>query len=179
MHFISDHDLLISVFDRTVDSAGMFTLVIPYDFHRLHFFLVPCVELTLYAVAGSVLNVAYTWQARLLVFLGIDVLFGAVTYWAAPYTEELDRWLEFMGRVMIAYVLIGTLVCASLWPDATDEVGPKLFEPWNSFSYVVSLYQGGLSSYELLDLTMVLFFYCYMFYVLYAVGVIGCGGALS
>ncbi len=38
------------------------------------------------------------------------MVFGLCTYIFNPYTEELDRWLEFMGRGLVILVAAGASV---------------------------------------------------------------------
>lgn len=170
--YVADHDLLISVLDTTIDSAGLFTLVIPFQFTRLYWFLVVFLEITMYAVIGASLGVYTDWANRLIAFIVVNNSFGLVTYLANPYTEIMDRWLDFTGRMLINFVLACTIICAQLRPDATASSPHSLYEPWEATSYLLSaLSRPG--TYDVLDAMMVVFFYCYLFYVLYAVGALG------
>jgi hypothetical protein len=172
-NYVSDHDLVFSLLDATIDTAGLFTLVIPYTYTRMFWFLVVFVELTCYAVIGATLNVYSDWVARCIVVLVVNNIFGLITYACNPFTELLDKWLEWVGRLLISIILIFTIVCAQLVPQASESAPIKLFKPWESFQYIVSLGGRSFGVYQTLDITMVIFFYSYVFYVLYVVGVFG------
>lgn len=173
VNYISDHDLLLSVLDTTVDSAGMCTLIIPYNYTRLHWFMVVFLEITCYAVLGASLTLYGDFIIRNVVFIVVNCVFGIVTYLANPYTETTDKWLDFVGRLLIFAVLLGTILCAQMRPHATDGVPVSLYEPWESSYYVTGGAWASFGQYEFVDLFMVLFFYCYVFYVVYAVGALG------
>ena len=49
IEFVTDHDLAISVFDRVLDTGGLFLLICPYDMSRMEWTLIMLVEMTLYA----------------------------------------------------------------------------------------------------------------------------------
>ena len=172
MNYIADHDLLITLLDTTVDSAGLFTLLIPYHYNKLYWFLIIFLEITIYAIIGAVLTTNTTWVNRNIAFLVITIVFGINSYINNPYTELIDKWLDFVGRILIIFILLCTIICAELRPYATNNINTELYKPWDSASYIIhSIQIFGL--YEILDLLMVLFFYAYLFYILYAVGVFG------
>lgn len=172
-NYVADHDLEFSLLDCVVDTAGLFTLCIPYHYTRLRWFLVVLLELTIYAVFGAALNLYTDWVTRDIVFLVVNNVFGFITYLANPYTELMDRWLDFVGRLLITVVLIGTIVCDSLRPFATDTISTELYQPWDSFGYITHEGLQNFGVYQVLDIFMVVFFYCYVAYVLYVVGVFG------
>lgn len=173
IHFVSDHELIVGTLDHTVDSAGFFTFLILYDYNRMYWLLVVFFELFIYVLIGAIGNLYTDWQDRNVYFLVINVIFGFITYFGNPYTEELDRWLEFCGRGLVLVVLIGLILCADLIPDATDSVNTVMYAPWRSLEYIVTIPTRTFGVYQFIDAFMVTYFYCYVLYILYIIGVFG------
>lgn len=175
IYFISEHELIISLFDYTIDSSGLFTLVMLYDYTRMYWFLVVLAELSLYAIVGAILKLYTTWQIRNYMFFCIDVLFGFLTYFVNPYTEEKDKWLEFCGRIMIALVSLGLVVYYETSKSLFVNSGQPIYAPWENFHYFTDLLSGktNFSIGVIIDLFIVLYFYCYIIYILYAIGFFG------
>eukprot|EP00601_Ochromonadales_sp_CCMP2298_P000886 CAMPEP_0173170174 /NCGR_PEP_ID=MMETSP1141-20130122/1096_1 /TAXON_ID=483371 /ORGANISM="non described non described, Strain CCMP2298" /LENGTH=663 /DNA_ID=CAMNT_0014092049 /DNA_START=17 /DNA_END=2005 /DNA_ORIENTATION=+ len=171
--FVAEHELLISVLDATVDSAGMFTLAIPFHFDRMDWLLVLFFELTLYAIGGAALNLYAHWTQRALFFLGVNNIFQLLTYLCDPYTELLDKWLDFNGRLLVSFVLLGTIYCAQQDPDAARDTRTDMYEPWGSFDFAATTALRSFGAYQVVDLCMVVSFYSYVVYVLYAIGALG------
>ena len=82
--------------------------------------------------------------------IGICLLFYGITYLSNPYLEKKDRVLDFTGRVLICWVGIGHIICATS-PQPTAPSGKPiehnnipLYGPTQSFSFFFSLnYTGG------------------------------------
>ncbi len=71
------------------------------------------------------------------------------------------------------YYHTGTVICESLSPHKLYQVDTQLYTPWVSTPYLASASSRTFGPYEFVDLGMVLYFYCYLFYILYAVGFFG------
>ena len=57
--------------------------------------------------------------------VGICVLFYGVTYLSNPYLEKKDRVLDFTGRMLICWVGIGHIICATS-PQPTTLTGKPI-----------------------------------------------------
>lgn len=175
-NFVGEHELFFSpFFDRCVDSAALATLVLPFSYFRLHWILVPLLELTLYAILAAVLNLYAPWQSRNAAFIAVDALFGLLTYIFNPYTEELDRWLEYVGRLLIFAVALGFIVASLLRPANLAAASTGLYSAADNSSYFSSkfLFNGRFGIYNAIDITLSLFFFSYLIYVLRIIGFFG------
>lgn len=174
-YFISEHELVISALDYVLDTGGMMTLCVPYDYDRMYWFLVVLLELVLYVLVGALMKQTATWSDRNLAFLGIDVFFGFLTYFANPYTESMDKWLDFSGRTMIFVICLGLVVNAQLNSDANSAVSTYMYTPWKNISYLTDVV-GLTSIYVFIDVAMVVYFYSYIVYVM---SILGCFGLID
>lgn len=173
-NYIAEHELLISVFDYTIDSAALFLPVILYNYYRFYWFLVVFTEMTLLAVIAALTKILTTWQIRNYAFIAVMVVFGSLSYVFNPYTEEQDRWLEFVGRCLVCIIAAGLIQCDVLIPDATNGVDTFVYEPWKSSSYWRVLFTSAdFGLYEVIDIFITVFLLCYILYVLNMVGVFG------
>lgn len=134
----------------------------------------PLFELTLYAILGAVLNQLSTWTIRNVIFIVINAVFGLITYLGNPYTEELDRWLEFSGRLMLFFIALGLIVAAILEPGKVRTASTSMYSPAsNTVYFTSSKYLWDFGIYDVVDLFMVLYMYSYIIYVLYIIGFFG------
>jgi hypothetical protein len=127
--------------------------------------------MTLQALVAGFTNYYLPWSTRLEVMAGITVFFGILTFFARPYTEVTDRWLDFLGRVLVLVVFVGIVYVKSLLPEGVlDNVDASLYKPWQSFQFIkkMSWLTGAL--YLLIDTIMTLFLYVYFFGILKNVG---------
>lgn len=175
LYFISEHELFISFLDYTIDSSGLSTLIILYDYDRLYWFLVVLLELTVYAVFGAVLKQYTSWQVRNYILFCVNCVFGFLTYACNPYTEEKDRWYEFCGRVLVAIVAIGLVIYTLVSKDIIDGVFVPMYTPWRSFHFFTDLLSGqyAFSLGMVIDILTVIYFYFYLFYTLSDIGFFG------
>jgi hypothetical protein len=175
LYFISDHELLLSFLDYTLDSSGLFTFVILYDFHHLYWFLWVLVELSLYAIFGAFLKSLVSWQIRNYLLFSINGCFGIATYLASPYTEEKDKWFDFCGRILISLVAIGEILYIQVSSQLVENAFVPMYTPWKNFHYFTELFTSVdfLTFGVVIDLLIVIYFYSYLFYLLYAIGFFG------
>lgn len=172
--FVADHQLTITVFDSTMDTSGLFTLICQYDWHRLRFTFMLWIELTMVVLLAAPANYFLTWQMRMEVLGAVNVLFIMLTYLLCPYTELADRWIDFIGRVVVLIVCVGLLFCDTLIPPSSVSVSSSStarYAPWHSFSYVSHVNPATAGLYLLTDLIMVLAVYLYVLGTLHRVGV--------
>lgn len=171
--YINDHDLLFSIFDRVLDSGGLFTLLLPYNYHRLYWFFIIYLEITIYGILGGILNISVDWITKCYIFIIINIIFGIITYIYNPFTEEKDKWIDFLGRILITIIIYGTIICSNLTINATNYAPHSLYKPWNSFDYLMNISKQTVTLYLLIDIIMVLLFYFYIIYILYMIGFFG------
>jgi hypothetical protein len=171
--YINDHDLLLSIFDRVLDSGGLFTLLLPYNYYRLYWFFIIYLEITIYGILGGILNIAVDWITKCYIFIIINIIFGIITYIYNPFTEEKDKWIDFLGRILITIIIYGTIICSNLTINATNYAPHSLYEPWNSFDYLMNISKQTVTLYLIIDIFMVLLFYFYIIYILYMIGFFG------
>jgi len=147
------------------------TLVILYDYHRMYWFLMVLFEMTVYAIFGALLKQYIGWVSRNYFFFATNVFFGMVTYAANPYTDDLDRWLEFNGRVLVGMVSVGVIIYAEFNLKAIEDTFIPMYKPWQNISLLYDTFFGFQASFTtIIDIAMVLFFYSYIIYILYAIG---------
>lgn len=169
--YISDHELVISFMDYTIDSSGLMTLIVLYDYHRMYWFLFVLLEMSIYGIFGAVLKQYMFWTDRSYFFFAVNAFFGAVTYFAHPYTEELDRWLELSGRVMVSIISLGLVVYSRINLAEIENTYIPMYRPWENFSLFYNTIFGFHANVAtLIDILMVLYFYSYIIYILYIVG---------
>ena len=171
--YINDHDLLLSIFDRVLDSGGLFTLLLPYNYHRLYWFFIIFLEITIYGIIGGILNISVDWITKCYIFIIITIIFGIITYIFNPFTEEKDKWIDFLGRILIVFIIYGTVICSTLIINATNDSPHSLYKPWNSFDYLINISKQSITLYLFIDICMVIFFYFYIIYILYIIGFFG------
>ena len=159
--YVTDHEMTISLFDSTVDGAGLCLLLCPFRFYRLQWMLVMLVEWSLYASLGPLLNYWVDWQTRTGIIIAISVVFHCVTYLVDPYIEKRDRVLDFTGRVLVWWVGVGHIFCAMSPPPhlpsgaALQHNDLPLYSSQKSFATLFSLSYAGASTYFFVDLVMV------------------------
>ena len=173
LNFVTEHELFISsVFDYTIDSAGLSVLIIAYDYHRMYWFLVVLLELLIFAIVGAVTNMYVSWSTRNIIFISINIFFWIASYLMNPYTEDLDRWLEYSGRIMIIFISAGIIVTSDITPDSVASINAYMYKPWINVDYLLSVWRN-LGIYQIIDIFMVLYMYLYIIYILYVVGFFG------
>eukprot|EP00981_Chlorochromonas_danica_P015900 scaffold14726_cov186-Ochromonas_danica.AAC.2 len=171
-YFISEHELIITALDYTMDSAGMMTICMPYSYDRMYWFQIILLELLTYVLVGAFLKQYSKWSDRNLAIFGVSVFFGWITYLVNPYTEELDRWLDFAGRFMIGLIAIGLVINGQIAPDNLERT--TIYAPWKNWAEMGRiLSRGHLPAYLAIDLIMVLYLYLYVGYVLSILGFFG------
>ena len=169
--FVNDHILCITVFDHVVDSSGLFMLISQYHYHRLYWTLVLFMEMTTYSLVSAYTNYYLEWKERLQVIIVINISFGVLTYLGKPFTEDVDRWLDFLGRALVSGTLYGIIFCNELMPKGVnDNVSAGMYTPWDSFSYLTSVEPLDGAFYVLVDCFMTALLFIYTLYILSFVG---------
>jgi Ran GTPase-activating protein (RanGAP) involved in mRNA processing and transport len=175
LYFISDHELVIGFLDYTIDSSGLFTLTVLYNYHSMYWFLVVLFEISLYPVIGAISKQYTRWPSRNFVIMAVNIFFGLLTYLCGPYTEDIDRWFEFTGRILITLVAGGLVEYASINEQVISSTATPLFKPWEAIQYVYTIMKDGtlFTLPVMLDIFMTGYFFCYFLYILYSIGVFG------
>jgi len=169
--FTSDHALAITVLDRVIDTSGLFMLISQYHYHRLYWTMVLWAEMTIYSLVSAYSNYYLEWRARLQLVGTINIFFGFFTYLCKPFTEDTDRWLDFLGRILVGGTLFGIVYCNEQLPPGTnDQVPAQLYKPWASFDFLKSVEPTGGATYVMLDCLMAVYMFAYIFNVLEVVG---------
>ncbi len=102
----------------------------------------------------------------------INLFFGALTYFVKPYTEDLDRWLDFFARNLLNFFcLVLPYYHASVPQGTNDAVTAQMYSPFASLSYLTG--QGGnlSTTAALADATLTAYAYIFTLYVLDTIGV--------
>ncbi len=101
-----------------------------------------------------------------------------LTYALQPYVMDADRWLDFLGRVMIIGTCAGVLIIYSLYGRITnstlgvdDTESYSIYKPWKSYRFLAHVDFLSVISYLLIDIILVLYMYSYTFYVFHHIGV--------
>jgi Ran GTPase-activating protein (RanGAP) involved in mRNA processing and transport len=170
--FVTDHALTITVFDTTMDTAGMTFLICPFKWDKLWWMLVVLLEMALYAFAGAILNYYQSWKTKLYIIFVINVLFMVATYAFMPYATNTDRSLDFLGRCLVAGSCIGVLIVHSTLPAFMLEHPQQvaLYKPWETFKLIANENPFSAGLYLLVDAVMAIYFYAFILYVLHLVG---------
>lgn len=170
--FTADHSLAISVFDRVIDTSGLFMLISQYHYHRLGWSIALWFEMTIYAVVAALGNYHADWQSRIQYLLVINVVFGVLTYVVKPYTEDCDRWFDFSGRVMVVGTAAGILFCYANTPlGANDAVVSKMYDPESSLQYITGAGSLVGSTVGLVDVVIAVYMYIYAVYLIHFIGI--------
>jgi Ran GTPase-activating protein (RanGAP) involved in mRNA processing and transport len=180
-YFIADHELIISFCDYTLDSSALMTLLVPFKYEYLWWYIIVLIEMTAYPVfAATLRDYDVSWQTRNYLFLMINILFGLITFIVQPFTEELDRWLEFSGRLVIGMIAVGLPWYYSLAKNVIRSHETLLYEPGKAMSYIpqmllnliVDSKVGTGSQFALwIDLFMVLAFFMYLLSIVESIGI--------
>jgi len=134
-------------------------------------YLVLVLEMTIHALVAGIANYYSPWSLRLEIMVGVNVAFGIATFFARPYTEVTDRWLDFLGRILVIVIFIGIIYVKSLLPEGVlDNVDASLYKPWASFQFIQKMSWLSGALYLLIDTVMTLFLYVYFFGILKNVG---------
>lgn len=176
--FITDHQLIISIFDYVIDSSGIFMLISQYKWDRLWFSIVIWIEMTLYAMFAAPANYLLIWQTKLKFIAAVNVFMIMFNYAVQPYSISGDRWLDFLGRVLVIGVCGGFLLEAIIMPSSISEADmpANQYAPWVSYSYIISLDPVRAGVYLLVDGCMVI---CTYFYILGVLNFMGVFAALK
>ena len=176
--FVSDHVLSITVFDRVIDTAGLIMLIVPYRWEKLWYTMVIPVELTIYAIFCAVANYYFTWQWRAGMVVFFNFCMMLYTYVIQPYTHIGDRWLDWTGRWMIAYVLLGLIIFEAAASDDQRDLVDSSQGPITRIVTTIrivgkAMQHDPLNSAPLLllDSTMTFFIYLYFINILSTVGI--------
>lgn len=108
--FIAQHELLIGFFDYAIDSSGLFSLIVSFNYEFYWWFLVVLAEMLIYIIIGASTLTTVHWSLRNYAFLAINAFFGCVTYIFNPYTEPTDMWMDFISRLILGIIFIGLII---------------------------------------------------------------------
>ena len=127
--FVADHALTITVFDRVVDTGGIFMLIAPYRWLRLDWTLALVIEMVIIAIIGAITNYNEIfipdWTARCLLVAFIVFVFLVLTIIVSPYTDFADGLIDIFGRLMVIVAAIGLVQCEAIRKAAEDDVTEK------------------------------------------------------
>ena len=171
IEFTADHALAITVFDRVVDTSGLFMLISQYHYHRLGWTIALWFEMSAYAVVAAISNYYADWQTRIQYLLAINLIFGVLTYLVTPFSEESDQWFDFSGRIMVIGTAAGILFCHQNTPlGANDAVVSKMYDAQASLPYLTAT-TSLVSMTGLVDVIITLYMYIYAVYILHFIGI--------
>jgi len=183
--FVADHALSITVFDKVIDSGGLFMLICPYRWLCLEWTYALVIEMSMFGILGAITNhnefSVPTWDSRAMLFAWVVALFAVLTYIYSPYTEDEDGWVDLIGRTMVIFVAWGLTSCEALRADAEAEGGAKAIAIANSGTKIdIYDFSGNLDrimdeaqhgQYFLIDAGMTFFIYFFVFSIMQQVGV--------
>ena len=176
--FVSDHVLSITIFDRVIDTSGLIMLIVPYRWGRMWFTMAIPVEMTIYFIYSAVTNYYFTWQWRIAYMVVVNFCWMLATYVIQPYAHIGDRWLDWTGRWMISYVLLGLIVFDASANDSQRDLVDEDAGPINRIVTTFQILGRELkddplnnATLLLLDSTMTAFIYLYFINILSTVGV--------
>jgi Ran GTPase-activating protein (RanGAP) involved in mRNA processing and transport len=170
--FTSDHALAITVFDRVIDTSGLFMLISQYHFHRLYWTMVLWVEMTLYSLISTYANYFMDWKPRLMLLMQVNIFFGVFTYICKPFTEDTDRWLDFLGRILVSGTLYGIVYINDNQPTGGmyNDVPAAMYEPWKSFDFLKNLDITGSGMHMMADVCITFYLFAYLLNVINIAG---------
>lgn len=131
------------------------------------------IELTLIAIGSAAMDYYNTWQEKIEFVMAVVFLFGVATYLAKPFTEDADRWLDFLGRLLILICGGSILYCSTLITSSSyygDLQGLSIFRPWESARAVKAAMSHQFLSTFVLDAVSVLYFFLYIYFTLKSTG---------
>lgn len=178
IEFVSDHVLTITVFDTVMDTGGLLMLVCSYRWTRMWFSLILPFELLVYAALAAVSNYYFIWQTRAIILVGVNVIGIVYTYLIQPYAAVADRWVDWVGRWMIAFVCLGIVLYDNTAPPEQKVKGTSgngglsmLISTTSDVFTTLKENPASAGKFLLLDVLMVLFMYLYAMSILENIGV--------
>lgn len=140
IEYVSDHVTIISIFDYVVDTSGLFILVAPFTLYRLWFFIFIMFELTLYAFVGAITTYFYHWVTRMVYLLVINIAMVVFTYWYMPFYHVQDRWMDWIGRMMLCVIVVGVIIFNRAASDDILNIGINANgDPKSPFTIVIDV----------------------------------------
>ena len=112
--FLSEHNLILTVFDSTLNSAGTGFLFSSFSFFQRHFFLFHLVEMMMVSFLSGILNYTSSWDTKCYTFMALNSCFGLFTYLKNPFLHSSTQWMEHLGRVMLNLVII-CILCQNVF----------------------------------------------------------------
>ena len=114
------------------------------------------------------ITLAYTsysvqWITRISYVMFINLFFGILTYFVKPYTEDMDRWIDFFARLLIFFFCQVLPYYHSQVPQGTnDTVVAKIYSPFASSSYLIET-MGDLIYATLADIALTAYVYIFTY----------------
>lgn len=172
LEFVTDHNLAISIFDNVIDTAGAFLLICQYKLNRLRFSMVLVAEMVIYAGVAAFMAYYTTWVTRAITIASINIGFLFITYAVRPYTEHADRWVEWLGRVMVVIVVGGVIYYHQNGPSTMiEQENVHFLTPFVTIrSFIDEVLTSGLTPFMILDIVITAIVVLYIFNVLNHIG---------
>ena len=169
--FTSDHALCITVFDKVVDSSGLFMLISQYRWHSMRWTLVLLAEMTIMTITLAYTSYSVQWITRISYVMFINLFFGILTYFVKPYTEDMDRWIDFFARLLIFFFCQVLPYYHSQVPQGTnDTVVAKIYSPFASSSYLIETMGALNTTATLADIALTAYVYIFTLYIFNTAG---------
>ncbi len=169
--FTSDHAMCITVFDTVIDSSGLFMLISQYRWHSMRWTLVLLAEVTIQTLMLAYTSYSVYWITRISYVMYINLSFGVLTYFVKPYTEDVDRWLDFFARLLINLFCLVLPYYHSQVPQGTnDTIVAQMYSPFSSVSYLTGAGGNLSTTAALADAALTAYVYIFTLYICNTVG---------
>lgn len=169
--FTSDHALTITCFDTVIDSSGIFTLVCQYRWHSMYWTMVLFTEMTMYTFVCAYSGLNAYWIDRISYVMYINLAFGVLTYFVKPFTDDVDRWIDFFARMLINVFCLGITYYDEQVPKGTnDAIAARMYSPFDSLPYLMGVGGTLSTTAALVDVFLTAYTYIFTIYILKRVG---------
>ena len=179
--FVASHSLTITIFDRVIDSGGLFMLISPYRWLCMEWTLALVLEMTIIVYWTSTTNynefgTPYWWD-RSYGVTAVVIVFLVLTGLFSPYTEDADGWLDLFGRLVVIVVTVAIPYCElelrePLVTDACESGFTDGLGPYNAVDTLIAGVTSG-SSLGFIDAGITILVWGYITYILNHIGFFG------
>jgi hypothetical protein len=169
-------NIFVQVFDYTIDSSGLMLLICPYKLENTKWLLIILLELSIYGALGLILDFYLSSNNKIIIFIIINFIFTIYTYLNDPYTQKIDKILDFISRGLVTIIGIGHLIIRLLKSPKFGENREienndlPLYNPAKAYEFFFKLDYSNSVAYLIIDAIMVIYMYIYIYYIFNEIG---------
>jgi hypothetical protein len=151
-------------------------LICPYKLENTKWLMILLLELSIYGALGLVLDFYLSSNNKIIIFIIINFIFTIYTYLNDPYTQKIDKILDFIGRGLVAVIGIGHLIITL---SESPKFGENreiehndlpIYDPAKAYEFFFKLDYSNSVGYLIIDAIMVIYMYIYIYYIFNEIG---------